>query len=195
LFPNTTLLNINHNQLAYLDQVFRQIPQLIDLHAAHNQIQLLSPDLAACQQLLSIDLSNNILDSIPAVLSELPFLEQLNLAYNQVSIVGMDHPTLERLIHLDISYNPLKEISEWLKKLSFLKKLNLSGIPLGGGLANINGLKQLESLRLKNCQLSNKDLLNLDWKHLMLLDVRQNNLKSDCLVQLKKQNPTTNILA
>lgn len=194
LFPNTTLLNINHNQLAYLDQEFRQVPQLIYLHAAHNQIQLLSPDLAACQQLRSVDLSNNLLDSIPAVLSELTSLEQLNLSYNKMQYADIDQPALKYLVSLDISYNSLKEIPGWLKESSYLKRLNLSGISLRGKLVKINSLKQLETLQLKNCLLSGKDLLNLDWKHLLKFDVRQNSLKKSSLAQLKKQNPTTNII-
>jgi hypothetical protein len=57
------------------------------LHATHNKLQALPPELAACSQLLELEASHNGIAAIPDALAALPALQSLRLDSNRVKAV------------------------------------------------------------------------------------------------------------
>ncbi|MFK7787577.1 MAG: leucine-rich repeat domain-containing protein [Crocinitomicaceae bacterium] len=152
-------LNLSKNpgfNTMFLEGLDKCSPNVRRINFSHTNSLSVSPDLAKCEELTSLDLSNNWIQYLPNQLGKLDRLRTLNVSNNKLKML----PFLDDLwaIHvLDISGNKdlhLKEIGASLMLKESLKQLTLSTENgLSKGLPNVFEVLQVEKLVFKNCRI------------------------------------------
>ena len=114
-------LNVSNNKLSELPIEFFHLPNLTILNASNNQIEALprivmatEPDpsqpMWPCAALSRLNLSKNLLKTIPDFLFELPHLSILDLSSNHLVALPMSIWSAPKLSMLNCSHNRIKEI-------------------------------------------------------------------------------------
>lgn len=119
---------------------------LTHLSLSDNNLTFL-PSLPALPSLVSLDLSSNLLISVPTSLSTLPNLTSLNLAQNMVDSVLGIYSQIPTIISLNISSNRLDSLCG-LERLEHLTRIDLRGNRVDdigeiGRLAVLEGVKEV----------------------------------------------------
>ncbi|KAK9762964.1 hypothetical protein K7432_010779 [Basidiobolus ranarum] len=121
-------------------------PNLRSIDLSHNDLSGLTVEpilrITACE---SLNLSHNLLLSVPPALTELFRLKSLNLSHNMISNVsGIDH-ILGNISVLDLSHNKLKSLCG-LQKLWSLMFINVRGNDIAD-IGEVGRLAELPSIQ------------------------------------------------
>uniref|UniRef100_A0A8D0AGY0 Leucine-rich repeat-containing protein 40 n=1 Tax=Sander lucioperca TaxID=283035 RepID=A0A8D0AGY0_SANLU len=142
-----TKLLLSSNQLTHLSDDIRLLPALITLDLHDNKLSSLPSALGELQELQQLRLSNNQLRSLPVELCSLKKLSSLTLQQNLQESLPEELGQLQNLTQLDLSNNHLKILPSSLGCLTCLQKLNLSNNQLSSlpdSLARLCNVKLLD---------------------------------------------------
>ncbi|KAM7012999.1 leucine-rich repeat-containing protein 40 [Tautogolabrus adspersus] len=151
-----TKLLLSSNQLTQLSDDIRLLPGLITLDLHDNQLSSLPSALGELQELQQLRLSHNQLKALPVEVCTLKNLRSLTLQQNQLESLPEDLGILENLTELDLSNNNLKGLPSSLGHLTCLQKLNLCHNKLS---CLPDSLAKLISVKLLDC--SNNQLTDI----------------------------------
>jgi len=159
-FPTTLQsLTVSGLRLARVDSRMLKLRGLVSLDLSNNEITSLPDGLGDLAGLRELNLGGNQLTSLPRSLctgSLSSSLKLLNVTENKIVLLPNYSCYLRQLVTLDVSKNQLKLLPPSLGKLVNLKHLHASG----------NNLRVLpgsfSSLRLDTLELSGNDLENSD---------------------------------
>ena len=136
-------LSVNRNALQQLPDGM-SLPALVQLHAAHNQLQSLPASLHTCVSLEELRVEHNHLATVPASLGQLPRLKVLNLDSNRIKAFPPQVLQAPQLHTLSVHDNPiiieqLRELDGWAaydaRRRSRVDKQLAGGVlGTGGGL-------------------------------------------------------------
>jgi Leucine-rich repeat (LRR) protein len=122
-----TYLDLSHNNLNELQDLFKNLKSLKHLNLGYNQISKIPPSIGSIKNLKLLDLKHNNLKSLPSSIGNLIFLETLNLQGNQITTLPPTLKELKALEVLNVGLNQLSNVPKWLGNLKSLKKLCLGG--------------------------------------------------------------------
>ncbi|XP_076759152.1 podocan [Xylocopa sonorina] len=145
-------LDLSNNQFSQiLDNMFADVPNLMDLNLSHNRL-VEFPDLSGLMSLRKLSLSYNRITRITDI-SVSSSLETLNLRGN--SIENIDKLSFSKLIsleELDLSENKLSSLpQDWSIRMISLWSLNLSSNKFTG----IENMKVVKSTNLQHLYVKN----------------------------------------
>ncbi|CAH2076190.1 unnamed protein product, partial [Iphiclides podalirius] len=149
------------------------------LDLSSNVIKTIPPDVKLLQQLVTLKLHDNALASLPVELGELKNLANLSLDRNKLVELPKEFYKLTELRWLSISYNELKKIEPDFGDLVMLTFLDLSHnklteLPPGMGYL----------VRLVELNLSYNELAELPPDIVNLRELRKLNVSNNCLKRL-----------
>ncbi|XP_041647610.1 leucine-rich repeat-containing protein 40 [Cheilinus undulatus] len=127
---------------------------LTKLLLSSNQLTQLSDDIRLLPGLITLDLHDNQLNSLPGALGELQELQQLRLSHNQLKALPVEVCTLKNLRSLTLQQNLLESLPEELGILENLTELDLSNNNLEGLPPSLGNLTCLQKLNLCHNKLS-----------------------------------------
>lgn len=165
---NITDLNISNNKIEYIDK----LPQsLIDFNASHNKLRKI-PINENNKLLRTIELENNLIDSIPEYIININMIYNLNLKKNKLEVINIPNNT--KIHSLNISNNKIKNI----------KSLPLKLIELYANKSKLSEFNhKLDNIRILSLNNNNISTFNIDqYKYLESINLANNKLKGDfCL--------------
>lgn len=84
-----TILNLNGNRLSRLpDEIFTTFPNLVFLEAAENWLTTIPEEVYLLQQLETLNLATNKLESVPGTIAYLPKLDKYDfLCFQSLTLV------------------------------------------------------------------------------------------------------------
>jgi len=101
---------------------------IVSIELANNHIYSIPEEISLCSQLKSLDLSNNCISQIGRSLSQNIKLKKLNIAFNKVNaILDDDLSSLASLEMLVLSKNRIISITQNISRLINLKYLSIDG--------------------------------------------------------------------
>jgi len=101
---------------------------ITDLNLSFNKLSALPEEVSKCSQLETVDISNNLFDSLPTCLLSLPKIIQINAANNSITDVEVELiSTCESLENLNLEENPLTRDCQ--DNLSFIAKKQILMTP------------------------------------------------------------------
>lgn len=127
--PALTILNLSHNDIAYLPEEIGILSNLEELILDDNHLTALSKSLFQLKKITRLCISNNQLDELPARIYELRSLQFLGLTNNNLRGLPKEIGQLPRLLTLALNGNPLCELPYSLCQLEKLSCLNLAAVP------------------------------------------------------------------
>lgn len=171
-----TKLLLSSNQITWLDSDIRLLPALLTLDLHDNHLASLPEAIGELQQLRQLRLSQNRLSLVPVQLFSLPCLQNLTLQKNQLESLPEELANLTRLTHLDVSSNQLGVLPSSLGCLESLLDLNVSHNRLSRLPLTMDRLLLLRSLDVSENLLEElPDLSALT--HLETFHLRRNKLR------------------
>nr|XP_002736404.1 PREDICTED: leucine-rich repeat serine/threonine-protein kinase 1-like [Saccoglossus kowalevskii] len=194
----------NNSGVKQLPSVFPwRLPALECVYISRSGLEYLPDpkDEVICQRLKELNVSHNLLHSVPIALFQLPSLERLNLSNNILTSLGegnslhdstvssdsalsdsfseenTDTWNCSGLVHLDVSYNALYKLPRYLRAANKLESLNVSNNKL-------KTFPRLWSCPLETLDASNNKIttipndINVYWSNsLRILDLSNNKLQ------------------
>ena len=149
-------LDLSHLNLSeVVSGPLRQAHHLRGLHLSFNKLTFLPEmDIACLANICFLDLSSNLLTSLPSSLSSLTCLIDLKLSRNCLtSISPALFTTLSKLESLDLAHNQLVSLPQSVSGLTALTALHLDGNPLSTLPFELSKLKFLRHITLEGCPL------------------------------------------
>lgn len=123
---NTVALDLSCNKLETCIDL-RRYPNLRELNLSTNLLITLPSSTCACKQLTRLNLAHNHIKTIPRAIRELINLIILDMSYNLIEAVPDEVCSLKKLTTLDVSYNAqLKSIPTTLSALAQLISCNVA---------------------------------------------------------------------
>ncbi|WP_373553132.1 leucine-rich repeat domain-containing protein [Haliscomenobacter sp.] len=158
-FSSLDTLDLAHNHLAALPDVWSDTPFLRHLNLSNNQLAQLPSTLSQCSWLKTLKLAKNKLSSTPNYFTALHRLEELDLSGNALP----RFPALPTSLRtLDLANNQLTQIPAAFFQTTTLRYLNLSQNPL----RHVKGLGQ--AIQLKQLMLKGLNAAELAFELLAL---------------------------
>ncbi|WP_010297605.1 leucine-rich repeat domain-containing protein [Candidatus Odyssella thessalonicensis] len=127
--PALTMLNLSHNDIAYLPEEIGILSNLEELILDNNHLTALPKSLLQLKKITRLCISNNQLDEVPSRIYELKSLQFLGLTNNNLRTLPKEMGQLPRLLTLALNGNPLCELPYSLCQLGKLSCLNLAAVP------------------------------------------------------------------
>ncbi len=118
-----------------------------------NQIRQIPDEIGLLINLQLLDLSSNILETLPVAIQRLKKLELLDVSKNELQSLPEEIGVLARLQRLDLSNNSLNALPNGFCRLKNIQRLGLSNNHLSKLPANFYELKNLQRLDLKGNRL------------------------------------------
>ncbi|MFI5164378.1 MAG: leucine-rich repeat domain-containing protein [Bacteroidia bacterium] len=152
--------------------------------------KMLSPKIGEFENLESLSVDINQLNSFPTEIGKLGKLTTLNANLNKLSALPNEMSNLKNLKTLNLGKNNFNKFPDLIPNLSSLEVLNFENNPITVLPPAISGLKNLKELKLASCfelsalpvqmgELSNLEMLNLsNCGKLKSLPKELNNLKN-----------------
>uniref|UniRef100_A0A3P8U6Q7 Leucine-rich repeat-containing protein 40 n=1 Tax=Amphiprion percula TaxID=161767 RepID=A0A3P8U6Q7_AMPPE len=150
-----------------------------------NQLTHLSEDIRLLPGLITLDLHDNHLSSLPGTLGELQELQQLRLSHNQLLSLPVEICTLKNLCSLTLQHNLLESLPEELGQLEKLTELDLSSNHLKGLPSTVGCLTSLQKVILCHNKLTSLPDSLAQLTNVTLLDCSNNQL-TDVSASLSK---------
>lgn len=151
---NLDKLNLSGNKLKTIDFYNINIKKIsID----NNQIEKID-GIGKMQQLKELYASGNKISNL-SVLSKLTKLERIEISNNMIRTLPRDFSSLTSLYYLDLSNNPLGKIPRVLTSLNSLKVLKLESCNISAIAIDINEFPYNTTLFLKGNEISEKDII------------------------------------
>eukprot|EP00300_Choanocystis_sp_HF-7_P023942 c25334_g1_i1.p1 GENE.c25334_g1_i1~~c25334_g1_i1.p1 ORF type:complete len:1598 (+),score=238.66 c25334_g1_i1:1-4794(+) len=124
------------------------LENLLTLDLSHNLVEALPKSLIGLKNLKSLKISNNILQAVPTNIDDLAFLELLDISGNRVQVLPTSIVNLNRLEILDVSNNRLRSAPQLpdFSLMPALRILNLKNNALSGELSDEYALPTLRIL-------------------------------------------------
>ncbi len=166
--PRKKDINLSNYNLRSFPGFFDQPPfisRLLTIDCTNNLIQSLPEEIGNLTHLNELILANNYLEEIPSTIGNLTHLNKLNLANNWLKQIPSKIGDLTDLTELILANNDLKEIPSTTGRLTHLKELILTNNRLRSLPQEIGNLESLRKLELSdNFRLSSLpiSLLNLN---------------------------------
>ena len=181
-------LDLSQNLLESVPADLFALPNLEYLSLGHNRLKDILETRNWTQSLLSLDLSENLLTTLPQGI-QYSCIEILNLSKNQFTLVPKCLCRIRTLTSLDLSYMPISSLPKEMENLDHLVNLNVSNanindLPNGGGVlrGGIRGIFRARARLNKPC--NNVKLLLLcqtDTVKTMMLSSLKSNFSSSQL--------------
>lgn len=126
-YPNLTLLCLSFNCLKFIPREIARFTTLVKLQFASNEISHIHPEIFQLPHIENIDLSYNVIASLPDNLlgPVSPKLKSLNLSVNHLTSFP-DYFGGTNLVQLELSSNRLAEVPPCVSCLRHLESLNIS---------------------------------------------------------------------
>ena len=166
-FPNELTQCTKLQRLIVTHSPERRSGLIFDEETRDVGISSIPPMIKQLQSLVSLDLSNNILDSLPNEIGDLPKLIVLKLGNNRLKNLPPNFSQLQNLEELDLYDNYFEQFPDILYQCRKLKKLTIThpviGIPNANDATHIITIKQkgLISLSSRIKELRELQLLDL----------------------------------
>uniref|UniRef100_A0A3B4YW63 Leucine rich repeat containing 40 n=1 Tax=Stegastes partitus TaxID=144197 RepID=A0A3B4YW63_9TELE len=158
---------------------------LTKLLLSSNQLTQLSEDIKLLPGLITLDLHDNHLSSLPSALGELQELQELRLSHNQLSSLPVEIFTLRNLCSLTLQHNLLESLPEELGQLENLTALDLSNNNLKDLPSSLGCLTSLQKVILCHNKLHSLPDSLAELTNVKLLDCSSNQL-TDISASLSK---------
>eukprot|EP01112_Ceratiomyxa_fruticulosa_P021984 TRINITY_DN7930_c0_g1_i1.p1 TRINITY_DN7930_c0_g1~~TRINITY_DN7930_c0_g1_i1.p1 ORF type:complete len:619 (-),score=165.17 TRINITY_DN7930_c0_g1_i1:9-1865(-) len=111
------------------------------------------PDLRLFQCLEELNLSGNLLTTLPPLISNFPKLRSLILNGNQLTAIPPELGKLRNLEKLEVGNNQVSVLCKEIGKLGKLEELSLTGNPIESIPPHIGGCSSLEVVDFSSCAL------------------------------------------
>jgi len=175
-FPATLQsLSVIGLRLARVDARVMKLPNLVSLDLSNNEITSLPDTMGDMKCLKEFNISGNLLANLPRSFccgSLTKSLRLLNLSDNKIQLLPNYFCSLKSLLTLNVSRNQLKALPPSINKLSNMKHFDSSG----------NNLRVLpgsfSSLRLDSLELSSNDFEEYEGSEARILRNRLENVSS-----------------
>jgi len=141
----------------------------------NDKIKAILPCIAEFNKLRQLDLSDQLITTLPDSLGNLERLKELNLSHNQIATLPDSLGNLEWLTELNLSHNQIATLPDSLGNLERLEELNLSHNQIAIIPGSFNRLTFLNTLDLSHNQVVT---LPNDYRSLLLktLDLSHNQI-------------------
>jgi len=167
---------------------------VVGLSLCDSKLETLPESISNLTHLKELDISNNMITSLPNTFSELDKLQKLNYNLNRLEAVNPQLFNLKSLIELDLSNNWLKFFPALERQNNSLQKLNLESNYLMTLPESFDKLKNLRELDISGNKmlvlpesfgnLRNLQILNMSHNRLVDLPESFGNLKSLKIIRL-----------
>uniref|UniRef100_A0A164Y2Y0 Disease resistance R13L4/SHOC-2-like LRR domain-containing protein n=1 Tax=Daucus carota subsp. sativus TaxID=79200 RepID=A0A164Y2Y0_DAUCS len=153
--PQLTVLNVSHNKLSNLPSAIGELTMLKLLDVSFNLISDLPQEIGSAAALVKLDCSSNRLTSLPTSLGNCLNLSELKASNNCLTMLPEDLSQCSKMMKLDLEGNKLSMLSEnviasWTK----LSELNAAKNCLSTVPESIGNLTRLIRLDLHQNQIS-----------------------------------------
>lgn len=135
-WSSLTHLCLADNNLTFILS-FLHLPSLRSLDLSNNLLVSVPPCLSSLSRLKSLNISNNMIDSVLGVYSQIPSVESLNISSNRLeSLCGLER--LERLSRIDLRDNQVQDPDEVgrLAVVTVIKEVWVGGNPFTKTVSN-----------------------------------------------------------
>lgn len=155
--------------------IYSIAPWVVTLKLVNNHLRKLPEEIGGAYQLRRLDISQNLLTTVPANLFALPGLEYLNLSHNQLKELPDTTSWTNSLLSLDLSENDLTTLPSGMQN-SVIEILNLSKNQFTSVPKCLCRIRSLTSLDISSMPISAlpKEMEQLD--HLVNLNVSNVNI-------------------
>ncbi|KAF9950160.1 hypothetical protein BGZ70_001480 [Mortierella alpina] len=176
-FSQLTWLSLASN-ITIPDCIF-EMRSLTILLLQKNRITTISPRIARCTQLVSLNLSYNRIQHLPVEMKECRNLQHLLLSVNSIgSLSAAVCESWTNLLNLDLHTNELRHLPEQLGCLKSLRRLNLAINKIEEIPASIGQLQLLEWLNLNDNKLTTLPSTMDQMQKLVKMGIVQNKLQT-----------------
>lgn len=148
--------NRAHEEYIDLKEAVKHRHDVLSIDVANQGLTSLPTELALLDKIESINLLGNSIDSFPPVLAEMTTLDEISLSSNGMSYIGPDIGKLKNLRILIMNRNKLKSLPKEIGELTNLLYLDISENPLTELPEEIKGLTLLQELHIDNWQPSSE---------------------------------------
>ncbi|XP_034477677.1 leucine-rich repeat-containing protein 40 [Drosophila innubila] len=127
-----TELNLAKNQISFIPSFISQFSRLLHVNLSCNLLRSLPLEFAGLRMLCELNISHNRFDQLPRCIYELENLETLIANDNKIREVDASENglgALSRLSYLDLSNNDIQVVPPVLGNLTNIVNLQLSGNP------------------------------------------------------------------
>lgn len=150
--------------------------RLVALHAPHNRIAAVRPEIYKLTKLESMDLSDNEIQTLTAEIGQLTNLRTLDLANNQITYLPAELGQLTNLTTLKLDNNQIAALPEEMGKLSLLNDLSLRHNGLATVPDEMTKLYNLRRLDLSHNAFTHVPRCLLNMPYSTQIDLRNNPL-------------------
>lgn len=132
LYIENSKVDISNLFLDSIDGISRWLrhPQAQQLDISNNMLRSLPQELESGKSLFSINASHNRLEKLPDILCSLPSLEKLDVSFNVLKTLPEQIGSLKKLVRINAKHNALKSLPESMQACTSLRWLDLEENPL-----------------------------------------------------------------
>lgn len=137
-----------------ISKAIKNANKILSIDVANQQLSTLPLELSKLKKIVSINLSGNSFLTFPPVLGKLTSLDEISLSSNKLENIGPEIGTLKNLRILILNFNQLKELPKEIGNLTDLLYLELGRNNLSHLTDTIKNLTELQELHIENNKLS-----------------------------------------
>ncbi|MEI7999695.1 MAG: hypothetical protein WCH62_09365, partial [Candidatus Omnitrophota bacterium] len=123
---NLFTLNCSKNPLSEDLGNICSLTKLTDLNVEGCGLEKISADIGNCQSLLTLNLSHNVLSTLPDTIGNCQSLLTLNLSHNMLRTLPDTIGNCQSLVFLDLSHNYLHTLPDTIGNVKDLGRINCS---------------------------------------------------------------------
>ena len=166
------ILNLNSKGFKHLPEEVELLPNLMSLHAAHNNIFFLPESISRLSNLQKLELTENQLSIIPSSFDRLQRLRSLYLGSNRLTFFPECITRIPCLTDLRINWNQITSLPDSIGELVKIKTLSLEGNKLSSLPKTLVKLQDLYDLDLERNLLKSPEDVLVKLPNLAVLNLR-----------------------